>query len=185
MTRLFCVGGGYALEIGCRVATGVLLRVSRPLVYVDIAQTQSPGCSAHRLAVHTAGRACHERGGDKPSNAHIRGCHQQQERPKLLATLSTAASIPLLHGRAWHIAIRAEDAAISIFRLRHHAALLASVEVLARVLGHDLALAMPARQTGDRRPRLHPIPPNVVMSRERRACKDSAAKARRARLCPS
>jgi len=66
---------------------------------------------------------------------------------------STASSVPL-RGRTFHIAVRAEDAAIPSLRLHHHAACLALIKILARVLGHNLALAMPARWTRYRRPNL-------------------------------
>src|SRR6516165_8149218 len=66
---------------------------------------------------------------------------------------STASSVSL-RGRTLHIAVRAEDAAIPLFRLQHHATPFALIKVLAGVFGYDLALAMSARGTDNRRPNL-------------------------------
>ena len=59
-----------------------------------------------------------------------------------------------LNGRARDIAIGAEHAAITVFRLEQRVASRAIVEILAGVFGHGLGFTMPAQGAGDRREQL-------------------------------
>ena len=88
-----------------------------------------------------------------------------QVQPRDILTASELTKVRHFLGDADNITVRAEDAAIPRLRLEHRSTALALIKVLARVLGHDLGLAMPAGRTRDRRPHLHPILPNVVMLR--------------------
>ena len=99
-----------------------------------------------------------------PSNK--RGLHHQDgsegqalkgplKRKTIVCIILSAASRMLRTGTL-HIAVRAEDAAIILSRLKHHGAPLALIKVLARIRGHDLALPMSARGTLYRRLHLHP-----------------------------
>lgn len=73
-----------------------------------------------------------------------------------------------LGGGALHIAIGTENAARAPFRLHHRAASATLIKVLDRVLGHNLAVPVPADGTRDRRShlshetfRLEVLPPQV------------------------
>ena len=52
-----------------------------------------------------------------------------------------------LRSRTRHVPIRAEDAAIVVYRLQHPSATLALIKVLARVLVHAFAFVMAAPRT--------------------------------------
>jgi len=86
-----------------------------------------------------------------PSNK--RGLHhrdgsegQAQKGPlkrKTIVCIILSAASRMLRTGTLHIAIRAENAAIILSRLKHHAAPFALIKVLAGFFGHDLALACP------------------------------------------
>ena len=75
-----------------------------------------------------------------------------QTRARAGSHLSAASSIPL-RGWALYLTVRAEDAAIPLYGHHRDASCPALIEVLARVLGHDLA----ALRTPDRRPKLRHV----------------------------
>jgi len=125
-----------------------------------------------------------------PSNK--RGLHHQDgsegqalkgplKRKTIVCIILSAASRMLRSGTL-HIAIRAENAAIILSRLKHHAAPFALIKVLAGVFGHDLALACP--HAGHFIVDVISIddPPRRFRAEERRARKNSASRARLARL---
>ena len=71
-----------------------------------------------------------------------------------VGTLGTSHCTPALDATgllrwALHGSVRAKDAAITRLRLKHYAAALALVEILARVHGHPFSLRMPTGWTRD------------------------------------
>ena len=66
-----------------------------------------------------------------------------------------------------HIAIRAENAAIPSFRLHHHAAARALIEILARILVHTFAFVMTACRTHYRGYQLNHDWPRIGKKRRR------------------
>lgn len=97
----------------------------------------------------------------QPSRRHRGRCECLLRR----AARRTAAIFPrLLNGRAWHIPIRAEDAAVSGQRLQPFVAIRALVEKPACVCRHGFGRHRSATGARDRGNSLHHAPPSARIS---------------------